>query len=69
MEIVKVLVSKLKTNAPAVISPKENIRRVTTQKLDPAVLRALNGQTKGYFKASFVDGKWRLGRKVQDENW
>ena len=69
VEVVKVQVSRMKANAPAVISPKENAARITQQKLDAAVLRAMNGQAKGYFKASFIDGRWKLGRKVADESW
>ena len=68
-EIVKVQVSRLKTNAQAIISPRENAAKITHQKLEPAALRAMNGSAKAFFKASWLDGKWKLGRKVQDEAW
>ncbi len=69
IEIVKVQRSLLKKAALAIVSPRDRVERVTHQKLDAAAERAMNGIAKAFFKASFVDGKWKLGRKVRDEDW
>lgn len=81
IEIVKVQVALMPKGAPALIIPKDCAAkiaevghmqgggRIQTRKLDADTLRALNGDSKGYFKASFVGGRWKLGRRVQDQDW
>jgi len=68
LEIVKVQMSRLKANAPAIITPVNgDVRRQTAQRLTPDVVRGLGGNTTAYFKASFVDGKWQLRRQVSHQ--
>ena len=69
MEIVKVQTSLMKRDAPAIVSAKDDVRRSTLQKLDAKSRQAMNGAAKAFFKASFVNGKWKLWRKVEDQDW
>lgn len=75
MEIVKV---EVVIGGRALVYPRECAggpidkqadRRMKDQKLDEASLRALNGDRQMYCKASWVEGRWKLGRRLPDQRW
>jgi hypothetical protein len=70
MEYIKVTVPKLPADAKAIIQPKEDAaRRTTQQALDDTTKRQLNGDATGYFKASWVGGRWQIGRRLPNQDW
>jgi hypothetical protein len=69
-EIVKVLVQIAPKGSPAaaVVYGKDK-KNMCEQPLDANVRTALRGALKGYFLADFVDGRWKIGRRVANQRW
>jgi hypothetical protein len=51
------------------IVPREDDARIRRQALVQPIVRALNGDRAAYFKASFIGGRWKLGRRLPDQGW
>lgn len=68
LEVVKVALHATDGGVRALIYPKDR-QRTKEQKLDEAARRALAGDRCGHFKGSWVDGKWKLGRRLPDQGW
>jgi hypothetical protein len=43
--------------------------RKQQQALGPKHREALNGDLKGFFEAEFIDGRWKLGKRIEDQGW
>lgn len=68
MDLVKVQIVSRRDGTTARIVPKHG-GVCTRQKLDDDSCFALHGSDTGYFKASFVKGKWQLRRRLPDQGW
>jgi len=42
---------------------------LTKQNIDTTILRALAGESKGYFEASMTAGLWSIGKRVEEQPW
>ncbi len=69
LEIVKVQVDLMRPDGLALISPKDDVKRQTRQKLDERTKRAMNGHRTAFFKASWIGSRWRPVRRYQDQPW
>lgn len=67
-EIVKIQVPLMPRNGLALIYD-QNHERTEFRRVDTKIREALAGDPKGYFKAKFIQGKWVIGKRVDDQPW
>jgi len=48
---------------------EEGRKRMVRQPLDPATRTAMGGDVKAFFYAQYFDGRWAIGRRVNDRDW
>jgi hypothetical protein len=72
MTIVKVQLPQA-TNTPELADVAliygEGRARMTQQRLDPATRAAMGGDDKAFFEATYREGSWRIGARVEDCPW
>lgn len=70
-EIVKVQVPLNVAGAPWCMIYDKERKRATEQDVTRVVRRALKDDPKGYFEATWNEGRgyWTLGRRVEDQPW
>ena len=42
---------------------------MTQQVLDAETLKAMENDVKAFFEAAFVNGKWKIGKRVAYQDW
>ena len=47
----------------------ENRKFMIEQDFPDDVVKAMAGDPKAFFEAEFVDGVWKIGKRVKQESW
>lgn len=66
--IVKVQISLYPPGSSMLVYPKSRTPLMEGPPIKE-VLDLLKGDVKGYFEADYINGSWRIGARVADQNW